>query len=65
MPITAETCPHYLTFAAEEIPDGATEFKCAPPIREARRTARRCGTGCDRGALDLDRHRSFAGAAGD
>jgi allantoinase len=33
--ITAETCPHYLTFAAEEIRDGATEFKCAPPIREA------------------------------
>ena len=34
MPLTVETCPHYLTFAAEEIPDGATEFKCAPPIRE-------------------------------
>jgi allantoinase len=34
--ITAETCPHYLTFAAEEIPDGATGFKCAPPIRERR-----------------------------
>jgi len=32
--ITAETCPHYLTFAAEQIPDGATEFKCCPPIRE-------------------------------
>ncbi len=32
--ITAETCPHYLTFAAEEIPEGATEFKCCPPIRE-------------------------------
>ncbi|HEX8494591.1 MAG TPA: allantoinase AllB [Pyrinomonadaceae bacterium] len=32
--ITAETCPHYLTFTAEEIPDGATEFKCCPPIRE-------------------------------
>jgi allantoinase len=32
--ITAETCPHYLTFAAEEIPDGATEYKCCPPIRE-------------------------------
>ena len=31
--ISAETCPHYLTFAAEEIPDGATEYKCAPPIR--------------------------------
>ncbi len=35
LPLTVETCPHYLTFAAEEIPDGATEFKCAPPIREA------------------------------
>ena len=34
VPITGETCPHYLTFAAEEIPDGATAFKCAPPIRE-------------------------------
>jgi allantoinase len=34
--ITAETCPHYLVFAAEDVPDGATEFKCAPPIREAR-----------------------------
>lgn len=33
--ISAETCPHYLTFAAEEIPDGATDHKCAPPIREA------------------------------
>ncbi len=33
--ITAETCPHYLTLAAEEIPDGATAFKCAPPIRDA------------------------------
>ena len=32
--ITAETCPHYLHFAAEEIPEGATEFKCCPPIRE-------------------------------
>ena len=32
--LTAETCPHYLTLCAEEIPDGATEFKCCPPIRE-------------------------------
>jgi len=32
--ITAETCPHYLVFCAEEISDGATEYKCAPPIRE-------------------------------
>ena len=34
--MTAETCPHYLTFACEEIGDGATEYKCAPPIRSAR-----------------------------
>jgi allantoinase len=34
LPLTVETCPHYLTFAAEEVPDGATQFKCAPPIRE-------------------------------
>ncbi len=34
VPITAETCPHYLTFAAEDIPDGATHFKCCPPVRE-------------------------------
>jgi allantoinase len=34
LPFTVETCPHYLTFVAEEIPDGATEYKCAPPIRE-------------------------------
>jgi allantoinase len=33
--ITVETCPHYLTFAAEEVADGATSFKCCPPIREA------------------------------
>ncbi|MDX6290167.1 MAG: allantoinase [Blastocatellia bacterium] len=32
--LTVETCPHYLHFAAEDIPDGATEFKCCPPIRE-------------------------------
>jgi allantoinase len=34
LPITAETCPHYLSFVAEEVTDGATAFKCAPPIRE-------------------------------
>jgi len=33
--ITAETCPHYLCFTAEDIPDGATQFKCCPPIRES------------------------------
>jgi allantoinase len=34
--VTVETCTHYLWFAAEDIPDGATEYKCAPPIRAAR-----------------------------
>jgi allantoinase len=33
--LTIETCPHYLVFSAEEVGDGATEFKCCPPIREA------------------------------
>ncbi|MFJ6370871.1 allantoinase AllB [Streptomyces virginiae] len=33
--ITVESCPHYLTLTAEEVPDGASEFKCCPPIREA------------------------------
>jgi allantoinase len=33
--ITAETCPHYLTLTAEEVPEGATQFKCCPPIRSA------------------------------
>jgi allantoinase len=33
--LTTETCPHYLYFAAEQVPDGATEFKSCPPIRDA------------------------------
>lgn len=33
LPVSAETCPHYLAIEAEQIPAGATEFKCAPPIR--------------------------------
>lgn len=49
LPITVETCPHYLTFIAEEVPDGATQYKCAPPIRsranrEALWNALRAGT---------------------
>ncbi len=52
VPITAETCPHYLTFAAADIPDGATEYKCAPPIREsAHRDA--LWRGLESGALDM------------
>jgi allantoinase len=34
LPLTVETCPHYLAFSAEHIPDGATQFKCCPPIRD-------------------------------
>jgi allantoinase len=50
--VTAETCPHYLTFAAEEIVDGGTPWKCAPPIRE-RATRELLWRGLDDGALDL------------
>ncbi len=34
LPLFVETCPHYLFFAAEDIPDGDPRFKCAPPLRE-------------------------------
>ncbi len=40
VPVTVETCTHYLWFASDEIPDGATEFKCAPPIRNAQNRER-------------------------
>jgi allantoinase len=33
--LTVETCPHYLYFAAEQVPEGATEFKCCPPVRDS------------------------------
>jgi allantoinase len=33
--ITAETCPHYLTLTSGDVPEGGTEFKCCPPIRDA------------------------------
>jgi len=36
LPVTAETCPHYLSLFSEEILDGSTHFKCCPPIRDAR-----------------------------
>jgi allantoinase len=35
LPITVETCPHYLSLTASDVPDGGTQFKCAPPIRSA------------------------------
>ncbi|REK10946.1 MAG: allantoinase AllB [Planctomycetota bacterium] len=35
MPISVETCPHYLHFSSDQVPEGATQFKCAPPFRDA------------------------------
>ena len=50
--LTIETCPHYLCFDAETIPDGATEFKCAPPIRE-RANREALWAGLREGLIDL------------
>jgi allantoinase len=50
--VSVETCPHYLTFAAEEIGEGATEFKCAPPIRE-RENLEKLWAGLGDGTIDL------------
>ena len=52
LPLSAETCPHYLSFFAEELPDGDPRFKCAPPIREARHRDA-LWRGLASGALDL------------
>ena len=52
LPLTAETCPHYLRFAAEEIADGATEFKCCPPIRERENREQLWGA-LGRGLIDM------------
>jgi allantoinase len=50
--ITAETCPHYLSFTSETVPESATAFKCAPPIRDASNRAR-LWEGLATGDLDL------------
>ncbi|HET9440353.1 MAG TPA: allantoinase AllB [Longimicrobiales bacterium] len=52
LPVTVETCPHYLMFAAEEIVDGATAFKCAPPIRDYQRSEE-LWDGLRRGSIDI------------
>jgi allantoinase len=52
LPLTVETCPHYLVFDAETIPDGDTRFKCAPPIRERENRERLWDALAD-GAIDL------------
>ena len=52
LPLTVETCPHYLTFLSEEIGDGQTAFKCAPPIREAENRDR-LWQGLQDGTIDI------------
>jgi len=52
LPVTVETCPHYLAFDAEEIGEGATPFKCAPPIR-GRENRERLWQALQKGAIDL------------
>lgn len=52
VPITVETCPHYLAFAAEEIKDRATAFKCAPPIRSSK-NREALWRGLESGHIDL------------
>ncbi|MBB5345422.1 allantoinase AllB [Tunturibacter empetritectus] len=52
LPITVETCPHYLHFAAEEIADGNTLLKCAPPIR-SKENQRGLWRGLHDGTIDM------------
>lgn len=52
LPVSVESCPHYLQFASEEIPDGATEFKCAPPVRE-RENREKLWKALDEGLIDF------------
>lgn len=52
LPVTVETCPHYLFFAAEDVPEGRTEFKCSPPIRE-RANRERLWAGLAEGTIDM------------
>ena len=52
LPVTVETCPHYLFFSAEGIPDGATLHKCAPPIR-SRENRERLWEALREGVIDL------------
>lgn len=52
LPLSLETCPHYLILAAEDVPQGKTEFKCAPPIRE-RENRELLWKALDEGHIDL------------
>jgi allantoinase len=52
LPLTVESCPHYLFFRSEDIRDGDARFKCAPPIREGANNEA-LWNGLKRGAIDL------------
>jgi allantoinase len=52
LPVSVETCPHYLHFASEKIPDGQTLFKCAPPVRSWE-NRERLWQGLREGVIDL------------
>ncbi len=52
LPVSVETCPHYLHFSSDKIPDGQTLFKCAPPIR-SRENREKLWHGLREGVIDL------------
>lgn len=52
LPLSVETCPHYLNFAAEDVPRGDTRYKCAPPLRNRENQAR-LWMGLYQGAINL------------
>ena len=52
LPLTVETCPHYLFFSSEDIPDRDTRFKCTPPIRE-RENRERLWKALEEGTIDF------------
>ena len=52
LPVSVETCPHYLHFSSDKIPDGETLFKCAPPIRN-RENREKLWQGLQEGVIDL------------
>jgi allantoinase len=52
LPVTVETCPHYLHFSSDKIPDGQTLFKCAPPIR-TQQNREKLWQGLQEGVIDL------------
>ena len=52
LPVSVETCPHYLHLSSDKLPDGQTLFKCAPPIR-SRENSEKLWQGLQEGVIDL------------